>query len=90
MNTDPFNEWKDVLTAYPNPTSDFVDLFLKGDNVIEDIRILDMMGKEMRSIHDINDISVRLDVSRLETGMYLLDVKTAKGPLTRKLMVVRY
>ena len=90
MNTDPFKEWNNVLTVYPNPATDFVDMFLKGNNVVESVRILDLMGKEIRTVVDINEASVRLDVSGLQTGMYILDVETDKAPLTRKLLVVRY
>ena len=90
MDTNPFKEWNDVLTVYPNPTSDYVDLFLNGNMTIENIRILDMMGKEIRTVRNIFEKSVRLDVSNLQSGMYILDVETDKKPLARKLKVVRY
>ena len=63
---------------YPNPFK--VELNLLSDNqTIKEISIIDMTGKLVKQITNINAISFQLDASFLVTGNYIIQVKTDEG-----------
>jgi hypothetical protein len=78
----------DVI-MFPNPTSDFAEFYLNGYNKIESIRILDMRGREVRSMKNINGKQSRIDLSEMSNGLYMAEVMTEKGRVVKKLQVIK-
>lgn len=58
------------IRIFPNPTSDYVGL--SSDKGVETIRILNLIGKEIRTFQVIE--GQRYNVSDLENGMYLIQL----------------
>ena len=69
------------LRAYPNPVNG--QLTIEADETIEAIALIDVTGKTVRAFSGANN---RIDVSTLESGVYLLQVQTAKGIATKRLI----
>lgn len=59
---------------YPNPTNGFV--FLQAEEAIQNVQILNVLGEQVQMITgNVN----RVDLSTLESGVYLLEGTTATG-----------
>lgn len=77
------------LLMFPNPSSDFMSFYLNGVNNIESLRVLDMMGKEVTRQNNIKGKQATVYFDNLATGMYIAEVMTEKGKITKKLQVVK-
>ena len=67
----PENNGVDI-NVYPNPSTDFVTI--EADNLMQ-VTLFDMTGKALSTI-DAKGQSVRLDVSDLKAGVYLISATT--------------
>ena len=77
------------VKMFPNPTSDFAEFYLNGYNTIQSIRILDMRGREVRILQNVNSKQTRIDMSELTNGLYMAEVMTEKGRVVKKLQVIK-
>ncbi len=66
------NEGDNTLTAYPNPTTDFVELSYTGE-VIKSVQVYDVTGSLVSQ--QLNETTI--DLSHLPKGMYMVKVQTA-------------
>ena len=71
------------LSIYPNPASETVTITA---NNVEKISILDVNGKLIRSITNTVFPTI-INIKDLEKGSYFVTVFTAKGQVTKKLVV---
>ena len=62
------------LEVYPNPVNEV--LFLKSDFKINNVTIVDLSGKEMLSTSEVSNF---IDVSSLQSGLYIVRVSTTNG-----------
>lgn len=70
---------------YPNPFKD--ELYLSSDNqTIKEVNIIDMAGKLIKTITNINATHYQLDASYLVTGNYLIQIKTDEGVEVHKVI----
>lgn len=70
---------------YPNPAAN--TLYMNVDaTTITGYQIISMDGKVVKSASDINEILIELDIKDLETGSYLVQVRTPYGE-TQKTIV---
>jgi hypothetical protein len=60
------------VTIYPNPTTDVINIV--SDETIEQLRLFDLQGRELKFVKNISLI----DLSLLPKGVYLLTIKTDK------------
>jgi hypothetical protein len=67
-----------VLSISPNPVSEFVQLNIEGEGIVE---IYDLMGKRV-----LQHAGKRIDVSILEKGVYLLNAKVGERIFTQKMI----
>lgn len=74
LNTDGFSKTK--ITMYPNPASTMVTI--SGTAVIENISLFNLLGQKVISDAP-NAITTQIDISTLQSGAYLVKVKTATG-----------
>ena len=66
-------ENKDLnISIYPNPTTDFVTV---DADELQSVTLTDINGKTLSSMAT-KDNSIRLDVSDLKAGVYLISAKT--------------
>ncbi|MBL4587456.1 MAG: T9SS type A sorting domain-containing protein [Flavobacteriales bacterium] len=82
---------QNTLSVYPNPSSSVINIrFDNNRKTLSDIRILDLLGKEIFSyaMIDLSTTSYQIDVSQLTGGIYLLEVKTDNGHINRKINII--
>ena len=77
----------DVLTnkfhLYPNPVGD--KIFIETDADIEEINVFDIYGR--RQLSTINSQqSLSIDVSGLNTGIYIIKINTNKGNIVKRII----
>lgn len=70
-----------AMEVFPNPVHDFVQLRLQRDaERITSVDIYDALGQRVMAVNSPLSLSdVEISVSALSTGVYVLDVKTARG-----------
>ena len=78
----------DKLIIYPNPVQDAVQLHFNGKNIIKGYRVYDAMGIMVASISEINRQSVMINTSELTSGLYVVQVVSTQGVITKKIKVV--
>jgi hypothetical protein len=75
------------VLLYPNPANDAVNV--RSDFNIIRIEILNLIGLTVYNKNSINRKLVRINVSYLEAGVYVVKVTTSKGIRMVKTTVVR-
>lgn len=75
LGTDDFTSGKNLM-AYPNPTSDLLNI--SGKNISE-IMIFDITGKQVMTKKVNAADNLNLDVSTLSSGLYLLNATNDSG-----------
>jgi hypothetical protein len=74
-----------VMELYPNPSNgEFV--VTASENMIS-INITDVQGKVVYAMNDINVNKLNVDQAGLEKGMYMINVETTNGTITKSLIV---
>ena len=71
----------------PNPANDFISIINKDNNSVTGLTITDLNGRVVKQSKYNNVISdVQVNVSALSSGMYLMNIETDKGPVTKKII----
>lgn len=70
------------LKIYPNPVEDVVHISVQ-NNTIEQLTVIDGNG---RVILEKNDKVDQINLSQLPSGLYLLQIKTEKGSISKKII----
>ncbi|MCH2020918.1 MAG: CotH kinase family protein [Saprospiraceae bacterium] len=88
--TSPVNTTKLIdhktLRVFPNPVIKTAFIEFEG-GVIEKMDLVDLTGKLVLSISDINKQDFSLDCNLLSSGVYILNVKTNLGLFSRQLII---
>lgn len=69
------------VKVYPNPVDHI--LYVSGADGISQLRIYDLRGRVVRSLHD----SDRINVSDVESGIYIMQVVTATTTISHKIII---
>lgn len=71
---------------YPNPTLN--EIFIESDpKELSTVRIYDLLGKELTSAATISDLSknqIRIDLSNLSSGVYIVQTRTTSSKVYKK------
>lgn len=70
-----------LLDIYPNPVKDLI--YIRTDLQLESVRILDLNGREV--LRTKNNV---IDLSSLESSIYLIEIKDEKGKMVRRKIMV--
>lgn len=73
------------LAVHPNPTKDLVNVSNTTDAVVKNIIITDLNGRTVKSI-DINATDVQVNISDLAIGVYMMNINTNQGSVTKKIV----
>lgn len=75
-------ELENKIKVYPNPSSNFVYISVISELEIQSVKVFDLNGKiVMQSQNQLN----KLNISELNSGLYILQIKTNKGLAFKKL-----
>lgn len=71
----------------PNPSKNNFILYLKENNLFEDLKysIYDLKGRKLLE-NKINSLETILPIENYQTGIYLIEINTSSGKLTKKLI----
>lgn len=77
------------LRLYPNPAMERV--VIEADEAIEEVRITDMMGREVFSTKgtEQGNRQLTLNTNEFAKGVYIVGIRTASGTSTRKLNICK-
>lgn len=70
------NETAQLYNAFPNPVTEVVTVSFYG--VVKHIRISNLLGQEFQAPYSIDGNRIRVDVSALKSGVYLLQPENGK------------
>ncbi|PKR79756.1 hypothetical protein CW751_13605 [Brumimicrobium salinarum] len=76
-----------TLIVSPNPASSFIEVRIEGQNIIKNIQFMSLEGKVVSSTNAVNANAIKIDVSAVAKGTYLVQLSTDKGNLVRKVIV---
>jgi len=65
--------------VYPNPAVDAVTLIGMNGVEVQSINVVNTSGAVVRSMHDVNNENVTIDVNNMEEGIYFIHVETASS-----------
>src|SRR5690554_7027845 len=76
------------LTVSPNPSSDYIEVRVNENNSIQNIQVMSLDGKVVSVEQNMVDhATIKIDVSSVAKGTYLIQLSTEYGFLTRKIVV---
>lgn len=75
------------INVYPNPATTDLKIELSPEVALTKIELFNVQGQLLYSIKDLNYNEVIIDVSSLETGIYMLNIHTNQEKDTRKIVV---
>src|SRR5690554_3890359 len=82
------NDLNSQVVLSPNPSTDYVDVSVVGNNQVVSIQVISLEGKVMNTRTEAVDAqTTRIDVSSLSTGTYLVQLSTDNGTVTKKVVI---
>lgn len=78
---------EDKLLAFPNPAKEYVNLHFNGRNTIKAYKMVDMFGNMVGQVANLDQQSVAINTKNYATGIYLLQVVTTQGVITKKINI---
>jgi hypothetical protein len=72
------------ISLRPNPAMNDLQISSKADNNISNVGIYNITGEQVIRVRNVNKSAERIDVSRLEAGMYIINVTTTEGTESKK------
>jgi len=73
---------------YPNPSPAGADVSISTEAVISNVTILDINGKVVKTITEVNDSVISFNVEGLAKGLYTVSIMTDKGKVTKQLSIL--
>ncbi len=80
------NEIGAQANVYPNPTEGNVSVAYSNNTAISEIRIVDINGREVLSIENVNASKIDFDINEFQSGVYFVQVISEYGTQTRKII----
>ncbi|MGH2667435.1 choice-of-anchor L domain-containing protein [Flavobacterium sp.] len=80
------NELASGFVVYPNPSNSFVTVSNASKAVITEINILDSNGRKVESQKRETVSDVTLNISKLNSGVYFLEIISAEGKTVKKVI----
>jgi len=81
----PFVQVSDTISVYPNPASDQITIFSGGMSIYA-VRVLNVLGEGVLDMPKVNESEISLDLSKLPSGTYFLQIQTSNGIVLRKVI----
>ena len=76
---------ENAFLVYPNPVKDFVTIS-NSVNSIENISIIDLNGRTVKSVKLNGETSAQVNISDLSAGVYMMNINSDQGSVTKKIV----
>jgi hypothetical protein len=85
------NQFADSIKVYPNPAKDFVTINCNDfDGELNQINLINIQGQIIFTTNTSNQSkTINLPINNFSEGIYMLQLQTTKGILTKKLIITR-
>ena len=74
-----------TFAVYPNPASNFINVS-SNDSKVTSVSMADLNGRIVKQVSYDNVSNVELNISDLASGLYLMNIKSDNGEVTKKIM----
>lgn len=78
---------EELLTIFPNPTKDFINIEWNKNNNIESIALIDIYGRRVIEHQHPLSNALRFDVQGFNNGFYLIEMKTTNKIFAHRIMI---
>ncbi|MEG0188863.1 MAG: T9SS type A sorting domain-containing protein, partial [Algoriella sp.] len=87
LNTEDLNVNNNLksLQLYPNPADNIVNI--KSLSNLQTLTVIDFTGRVLKEQKNINQKDVKLNISGIPKGIYIIHVKTEQESVSKKLIV---
>ena len=75
----------DTIAIYPNPASGAVTIFAGGTSIYG-VRVRNVLGEDVMDIPNVRESELSIDLSKLPSGTYFLQIETEIGVALRKVI----
>lgn len=75
-----------TIRIFPNPVSDWLNI--EAEEEIREIRVYNALGERVLKL-EIGNLEYRMDISRLQSGIYYVMIETVKREFKAKVMILR-
>ncbi|GEQ85520.1 hypothetical protein ULMS_10280 [Patiriisocius marinistellae] len=73
------------ISVVPNPTNGV--LFINSpSSIIKDITIVDIQGRIIKKIRDIENFSLKLDILAMQSAVYFVNINTKNGTVVKRII----
>lgn len=73
------------VVLFPNPASDY--LYIKSDVQVNSVKLLNSLGQIVFFSQKMDSNNVTISTSGLDSGIYLLNLETSNGTITKRIMI---
>ncbi|MDA3854313.1 MAG: autotransporter-associated beta strand repeat-containing protein [Bacteroidales bacterium] len=82
-------QWASSFSIYPNPAEDvlYIDQ-MHNNNIINSVKIYGMEGTLIKTYYTTSDDTIKLDVSNIPAGIYLIQISTDNMSIARKIRII--
>ncbi len=83
VKKESINEFE-IISIYPNPTSSILNINIENQQ-IQSVKVFSLFGKEIVNFK-FNSEQKKINISSLSSGVYILQIKTLKGLISKKII----
>ena len=76
----------DTIAIYPNPATGTVTILSGGISLLG-VNVLNVLGEDVLDMPNLRESDITLDVSKLPSGTYFVQIETANGSVLRKVVI---
>ncbi len=78
----------DTIEIYPNPATGIVSVMAGGTSILA-ITVLNVLGENVLVLPNLRESDISLDLSKLPSGTYFLQIQSTRGTVIRKIVINR-
>jgi photosystem II stability/assembly factor-like uncharacterized protein len=78
----------DTIAVYPNPATETVTI-LAGGTSIYGVSVMNVLGENVLDMPNLRESDITLDLSKIPSGTYFLQIETGNGSVLRKVVIQR-
>lgn len=84
LNTEEF--LNSSISVYPNPATNLINVSAGNNISVDSVSIVDLNGRVVKNVNYDNISQLQLNISDLSSGMYLMNINSQEGVLTKKIV----